>query len=106
MEAFPQAAVMVRSFDRRHSMALDGLDLAFCIREVFESAIVMGKAALEELGVSPTETDRVEDEYRKRDAERLERQSESGDLHAGKELSFSAERALPEEDEPTPEEGR
>ena len=106
MEAFPQAAVMVRSFDRRHSMALDGLDLAFCIREVFESAVLMGKAALKELGVSPTDVERVEDEYRKRDAERLERQSESGDLHAGKELSFSADRAMPEEDEPTPEEGR
>ena len=106
MESFPQAAVMVRTFDRRHAMRLDGLDLAFCVRELFESAVLMGKAALEELGVSRTEVERVETEYRRRDAERLERQSESGDLHAGKELTFSDDNALPEEDEPEPEEGR
>ena len=99
MEAFPQAAVMVRTFDRRHAMALDGLDLAYCVREVFESALAMGRAALRELGVSPGEVDRVETEYRRRDAERLERQSESGDLHAGKELAFSAERSLPEDED-------
>ena len=99
MEAFPQAAVMVRSFDRRHSISLDGLDLAFCVRELFESAILMGKAALTELGFSRSEAERVEDEYRKRDAERLERQSKTGDLHAGKELSFAADRSMEEEDQ-------
>ncbi|MBW0145511.1 cation:proton antiporter [Sphingomicrobium clamense] len=103
MEHFPQAAVMVRSFDRRHSISLDGLDLAFCVRELFESAVLMGKAALAELGVSQPEVERVETEYRKRDAERLERQSQSGDLHAGKELTFSDDNALPEENEPEPE---
>ena len=88
MEAFPQAAIMARSFDRRHTMALDGVDLAFCIRELFESAVLMGRHALTELGYSSDEAERVEREYRKRDAERLEAQSESGDLHAGKEMSF------------------
>jgi len=34
-----------------------------------------------------------------RDCERLERQSATGDLHAGLALSFSAERALPDEQE-------
>ncbi|NNC47392.1 MAG: sodium:proton exchanger [Sphingomonas sp.] len=96
MEAFPQAAVMVRSFDRRHTLDLDGLDLAFCIRELFESAILMGKAALTELGFSQDEAERVEREYRRRDEERLERQSETGDLHAGKDLSFNADRSMPE----------
>ncbi|MCJ7420631.1 monovalent cation:proton antiporter-2 (CPA2) family protein [Sphingomicrobium astaxanthinifaciens] len=87
-EAFPQAALMVRSYDRRHSMALDGLDLAFCVRELFESAVLMGKAALTELGFSQDEAERVEREYRNLDAERLERQSKTGDLHAGKERMF------------------
>ncbi|MCJ8191750.1 monovalent cation:proton antiporter-2 (CPA2) family protein [Sphingomicrobium aestuariivivum] len=87
-EAFPQAALMVRSYDRRHSMALDGLDLAFCVRELFESAVLMGKAALTEMGFSQDEAERVESEYRKLDTERLERQSETGDLHAAKDRMF------------------
>ena len=88
MEAFPQAAVMVRSYDRRHSISLDGLDLAYCIREVFESAVSMGNQALTALGFSQDEANRVERTYRARDNERLERQSEAGDLHAGRDLSF------------------
>jgi hypothetical protein len=38
----------------------------------------------------------VEREYRLRDCQRLERQAESGDLHAGAEVSF-ASGPLPEE---------
>ena len=43
----------------------------------------MGRAALKASGVEPSEIDRVEREYRLRDCERLERQAETGDLHAG-----------------------
>jgi voltage-gated potassium channel Kch len=95
--AFPQAAVMVRVFDRLHLMALDKLDLALTQREMFDGAIKMGRAALRASGVDPAEIDRVELEYRIRDGDRLERQSTTGDLHAGEERSFSAERALPDE---------
>jgi len=96
LEAFPQAAVMVRAFDRMHLMALDRLDLAFAQREMFESAITMGRAALKSAGISPEEIDHVEREYRSRDCERLERQSQTGDLHAGEETVFSPERSLPD----------
>ena len=41
---------MVRAFDRVQLMQLDGLDLAFAQRELFESAVVMGKAALKASG--------------------------------------------------------
>jgi glutathione-regulated potassium-efflux system protein KefB len=99
LEAFPQAAVMVRVFDRLDEIALDGLDLGLVQREVFESAIVMGNAALRRLQIADREVDRVEREYRLRDNERLQAQSATGDLHAKAERSFSAERALP--DEPT-----
>ena len=51
LEAFPRAAVMVRAFDRVHLIELDGLNLAFAQRELFESAVVMGKAALRASGV-------------------------------------------------------
>ena len=96
LDAFPHAAVMVRAFDRVHMIELDGLDIAFAERELFESAVAMGRAALKANGVDPPEVDRVEREYRMRDCERLERQSATGDLHAGLALSFSAERALPD----------
>jgi voltage-gated potassium channel Kch len=96
LKAFPQASVMVRAFDRVHLMKLRGLDLALAERELFESAVVMGKAALRASGVAPGEVERVEREYRLRDCERLERQAETGDLHAGEDRSFAA-GPLPEE---------
>ena len=98
LEAFPQARVMVRTFDRRHMIELDGLDLAYTQREMFESAVKMGRAALRVAGVEPSEIDRVDREYRLRDCERLERQAETGDLRAGLERSFAPDRALPDEE--------
>lgn len=103
LEAFPQAAVLVRAFDRVHLMELDRLDLFFAQREMFESAVTMGRAALKAAGVDPMEAERVEREYRSRDCERLERQSATGDLHAGEERAFSPERPLPDAD-PVPSE--
>jgi len=97
LDAFPQAAVMVRAFDRVHMIELDGLDIAFAERELFESAVAMGRAALKANGIAAQEIDRVDREYRMRDCERLERQSAAGDLHAGISLSFSADRPLPDE---------
>jgi hypothetical protein len=78
-------------------MELSGLDLVLAERELFESAVVMGKAALRASGIGVDEVERVEREYRLRDCERLERQSESGDIKAGWERAFSEDRALPDE---------
>jgi Kef-type K+ transport system membrane component KefB/voltage-gated potassium channel Kch len=97
LEAFPQAAVMVRAFDRLHLIELDRLDLAFAEREMFESAIAMGRAALKANGIDRQEIDRVEREYRMRDCERLERQAETGDLRAGWDRAFTPERSLPDD---------
>jgi hypothetical protein len=88
---------MVRTFDRRHMLELDGLDLAYTQRELFESAVKMGRAALSDAGIDGQEIDRVEREYRLRDCERLERQAKTGDIRAGQEVSFGPDRALPEE---------
>lgn len=98
LESFPQARVMVRTFDRRHMLDLDGLDLAYTQRELFESAVKMGRAALREAGIASDEIDRVDREYRLRDCERLERQAETGDLRAGLERSFAPDRSLPDEE--------
>jgi len=96
LDAFPQAAVMVRAFDRVHMIELDGLDIAFAERELFESAVAMGRAALKANGIAAQEIDRVDREYRMRDCERLERQSATGDLHAGLDRSFAPDRPLPD----------
>jgi monovalent cation:proton antiporter-2 (CPA2) family protein len=102
LKAFPQASVMVRAFDRVHMIALDGLDIAFAERELFESAVVMGKAALRASGIPQNEIDRVEREYRLRDCERLERQAATGDLHAGEDRSFASGPLPDEPEEPAP----
>jgi glutathione-regulated potassium-efflux system protein KefB len=101
LDAFPQASVMIRAYDRRHLIELRGLDLVLAERELFESAVVMGKTALRASGIAPREIERVEREYRLRDCERLERQRETGDVRAGWETSFGEDRPLPDE-EPTP----
>jgi hypothetical protein len=94
IEAFPQAKVMVRVYDRRSLMEYDGLDVDLFQRELFESAVVMGREALRGLGVPRREVLRVEEEYRARDDERLQRQSATGDLHAGKETIFTPDRPI------------
>ena len=101
LEAFPQAAVMVRAYDRLHLIELDGLDLAFAERELFASAIAMGRAALRASGIPREEIERVEREYRSRDCERLERQAATGDIKAGWETAFTPDQPLPEEPAPT-----
>ena len=101
LETFPQAAVLVRVFDRRQLIEFDGLDVGLFQREIFESAIVMGRHALLAMGASEREVRRVEVEYRRLDDERLQRQSETGDLHAAKDQMFSSDRTLA--DEPAPD---
>jgi monovalent cation:proton antiporter-2 (CPA2) family protein len=100
IKAFPQAAVMARVFDRLHMLELRDLKLAFAERELFEGAVAMGKAALRGSGIEGEEVDRVEHEYRMRDCDRLELQRETGDVRAGWETSFAADRPLPGEEAP------
>lgn len=89
LEAFPRAMVMVRVFDRRQALALEGLRVTLLQREVFDSAVAMGRAALSGLGIAERESARVEREYRERDLERLRLQGESGNLKSGIERSFA-----------------
>jgi len=96
LEAFPQARVLVRAFDRRQVMDLAGLDVGLQ-REVFESAVAMGREALLKLEVARREVDRVELAYRERDSDRLQVQSETGDLRAARDRMFGADASLPDE---------
>lgn len=89
-EAFPQALIYLRAFDRRTIIKLRGADVKEMVREVMESAVTMGRAALDGLGLSLQEIERAENIYRNRDKERLEVQLEGGDLRAGKERFMPA----------------
>jgi Kef-type K+ transport system membrane component KefB/voltage-gated potassium channel Kch len=83
--AFPQATIMLRAFDRRTAMKVAGAKVGFLVREVRESALAMGRAALDSLGSSPGEIERLEDHFRTNDRLRLAAQAETGDLHAGED---------------------
>ena len=98
LEAFPQAQVYLRTFDRRHHIQFSALDLAGAYREVFESSVLMGREALRGFSFPEEEVERVEREFRRRDAVRLEGQSESGDLHHREHLLFRPDRSLADEE--------
>ena len=93
-EAFPQAALMVRAFDRRQVMALQGLDLAGVVREVYESAICMGAQAMQALGVPDAEIEEVERQYRTNDDQRMAVQIEHGTLMAAKDMMYRPGRRM------------
>jgi voltage-gated potassium channel Kch len=102
-EAFPQASVFVRAFDRRTIIKLRGAQVQEMVREVMESAVVMGRAALDGLGLSLQEIERAENSYRTRDKERLDVQLEGGDLRAGKERFMPREGGQVGEPDVTPQ---
>jgi glutathione-regulated potassium-efflux system protein KefB len=95
--------VMVRVFDRRQIIEFAGLDVSFLQRELFESAVLMGREALMKLGVSRQEAERVEREYRMRDCERLELQRSTGDLRSGRDRIFGTDSPMPDTEEPAAE---
>lgn len=71
-EAFPQASLFVRAFDRRAFYRLKDAPVDGVVREVFDSAIRMARMAMENVGVDISEIDKSEDYYRERDLHRLE----------------------------------
>ena len=85
-EAFPDATIYVRAYDRRSVMKMHGAPIEGVVREVMESAISMARRALTSVGVDETEIARAEAQYRKRDLERLHLQKEAGDIYAGGDI--------------------
>lgn len=84
-QAFPNAAIFLRAYDRRAVVRLKGSPARGVVREVMESAIKMARLALNESGVSEEAIKRAEDMYRARDKERLKIQIEAGDLRAARD---------------------
>lgn len=102
-EAFPDASIFVRAYDRRALLKLKGGAATGVVREVLESAIVMARRAMDAVGVDAQEIDRTEDLYRHRDRERLRIQHEAVDIRAAREaiignpeLDWRAGREKPE----------
>jgi glutathione-regulated potassium-efflux system protein KefB len=87
---FPFVPVVARASDRRHSIALIHAGADVQIRETFESALVLGAAALEKLGTSPEQIAAIAADVRDRDRQRLELELVSG-MFAGKAF-FSGKR--------------
>ncbi len=83
--AFPNAVIFVRAYDRRALVRLKGAPVAGVVREVLDSAVRMGRLAMEAVGVDVEQIDRTEDLYRKRDRERLNIQLEVGDLREARD---------------------
>jgi glutathione-regulated potassium-efflux system protein KefB len=82
---FAHARLLVRSYDREHSLKLIGAGVDYQIRETFHSAMAFGQAALLQLGVPEEEAAAIAAEVRRRDAERLELEI-AGGLAAGAAL--------------------
>lgn len=81
---FPHAKLLVRSYDREHSLQLIAAGVDYQIRETFESAVEFGKTALQAMGIPQEDADMIATEIRRRDAERFELEmAASGDLRAG-----------------------
>lgn len=68
-DAFPPAALLVRSYDREHALELIALGLGYQLRETFESALRFGGETLAALGVEPHEVAAPVADMCRRDAE-------------------------------------
>jgi len=82
---FPLARLLVRAYDRGHSIRLVKAGVDFHIRETFESALAFGQEALLQLDFTPEQAAETIEDVRRRDEERLTLQV-AGGLQAGRAL--------------------
>ncbi|MEG2883396.1 MAG: monovalent cation:proton antiporter-2 (CPA2) family protein [Acinetobacter sp.] len=92
---FPLAKVLVRSYDREHSLHLVKQQVDYMIRETFESAIKFGEVILQQLGVDEDEVRMISNEIRERDNERFETEIAADDVYAGVGLQYSHSHPRP-----------
>jgi monovalent cation:H+ antiporter-2, CPA2 family len=82
---YPDIKLFVRSYDRVHTLKLRARGVHYELRETFESGLVFGRRALEELGVSEDLAYEIVQDIRQRDEDRLHLQAAEG-LSAGNDL--------------------
>lgn len=92
--SFPLTELVVKAYDRGHALELMGQGVENVVRETFESALVLGRQALEAVGVDPERAAEIEEDVRRRDAQKLEIQRVEG-IFAGRDLTYT--------NKPTPE---
>lgn len=85
---FPVAKLLVRAYDRGHTLGLIAAGVDFEIRETLESALAFGGAALKSLGFSEEEAAATTEDVRRRDQQRLALQISEGRLSAGRHLAY------------------
>ncbi|MDQ8730899.1 monovalent cation:proton antiporter-2 (CPA2) family protein [Bradyrhizobium sp. LHD-71] len=81
---FPQARLLVRSYDRGHAVDLIRAGVDYQIRETVESAYLMGAAGLRALGFAEVDIEEAAEDIRRRDTERLDEQVQ-GDAMSGRD---------------------
>lgn len=85
---FPQARLLVRSYDRGHSVELIRAGVDYQIRETVESAYRMGAEGLRALGFTEVDVEEASEDIRLRDTERLSEQVQ-GDIMSGRDRLFT-----------------
>lgn len=96
---FPQAKILVRSYDRSHAVDLIRAAVDYQIRETVESAYMMGAEGLRALGYAELDVEEAAEDVRRRDNERLSEQVQ-GDVMSG--LDHLHVRPVPEPLSPVP----
>lgn len=81
---YPQAKLLVRSYDRGHSIELIRAGVDYEIRETVESAYLMGANGLRALGFAEGDIDETLEDIRRRDSERLSEQVQ-GEFMSGRD---------------------
>ncbi len=79
-QEFPQARLLVRSYDRGHAITLIRAGVDYQVRETVESAYLMGAEGLRTLGFSEAAVEEAASDIRQRDAERLSEQIHGDEL--------------------------
>jgi len=93
-EECPQAQLLVRAYDREHAHELQKADVDYQIRETFESAMALGRAAALATGATPDEADELMAEVRRRDSERFALEAVGG-IFAGRAMILGNVPAKP-----------
>jgi glutathione-regulated potassium-efflux system ancillary protein KefC len=82
---YPQVKLLVRAFDRRHTIELVKSSPNYIVRETFESALLLSRHAALALGASEEEADALVEQVRSRDMERVTLEAAGGPF-AGRAL--------------------
>lgn len=80
----PSALIFARAYDRLHAIALNQMNVDFSVRETFASALVLSHQTLVGMGNDESLADRIIEDIRQRDLQRLQKQVAEGRM-AGRE---------------------